>query len=83
MADGALPVAGSEQLDASARHTETVMLSIRLRRGLPIAALGGPELRRAETAVADGLLVREDDRLVLTDRGRLLADGVVCTLLDG
>ena len=32
-------------------------------------------------AVADGLLHRDGERLVLTDRGRLLADGVVRTLL--
>jgi len=32
--------------------------------------------------VADGLLVREgDEHLVLTDRGRLLADAVVRTVL--
>ena len=33
------------------------------------------------TAVEDGLLTPEGERLVLTDRGRLLADGVVRTLL--
>jgi oxygen-independent coproporphyrinogen-3 oxidase len=32
--------------------------------------------------VADGLLVARADRLVLTDRGRLLADGVVRAILD-
>jgi hypothetical protein len=31
--------------------------------------------------VADGLLVSEGDRLVLTPRARLLADAVVRTLL--
>ena len=37
---------------------------------------------RAQTAVADGLLRTDGDRLVLTDRGRLLADAVVRTVLD-
>ena len=60
------------------------MLSIRLRSGLPAAAAGtDAETPRADDAVADGLLVRDDDRLVLTDRGRLLADAVVRTLLEG
>jgi oxygen-independent coproporphyrinogen-3 oxidase len=78
-----LPVAGFEQLDVAARHTEDVMLAVRLRRGLATVGLTAGERRRANTAIADGLLVAHDDRLVLTDRGRLLADGVVRTLLDG
>ncbi|MCV7099950.1 radical SAM family heme chaperone HemW [Mycobacterium palustre] len=82
LAGGALPVAGFEQLDAEARHTEDVLLKIRLRRGLPLELLGEAERERAEGAVADGLLVPDGDRLVLTARGRLLADGVVRALLD-
>ena len=33
--------------------------------------------------VADGLAVEREDHLVLTDRGRLLADAVVRTILLG
>ena len=58
------------------------MLRLRLRRGLPTDALSDDERARARTAVADGLLRTDGDRLVLTDRGRLLADGVVRTVLD-
>jgi putative oxygen-independent coproporphyrinogen III oxidase len=82
LADGRLPVADFEQLDAGARHTEDLMLRLRLRSGLPMAHLGGRERQRAATAIGDGLLALEADRLVLTDRGRLLADAVVRTLLD-
>ncbi|MGO9157143.1 radical SAM family heme chaperone HemW [Mycobacterium sp.] len=81
LAGAALPVAGFEQLDAEALHTEDVLLKTRLRQGLPLAALDAAERERAEAVVADGLLVAEGDRLVLTARGRLLADGVVRTLL--
>ena len=70
-----------EYLEDENAHTEAVMLSIRMRSGLPVAVLGQAELRRAETPIADGLLVRDAERLVLTGRGRLLADGVVRTLL--
>jgi putative oxygen-independent coproporphyrinogen III oxidase len=83
LAGGALPVAGFETLDAAQRHTEDVMLSVRLRRGLAVVGLSEGERRRAQSAIADGLLVADADRLVLTDRGRLLADAVVRTLLDG
>ena len=65
-----------------ATHTEDVMLRMRLRRGLPVDALSDRERDRAQTAVGDGLLSAEGERLVLTDRGRLLADAVVRTVLD-
>ncbi|WP_025736049.1 radical SAM family heme chaperone HemW [Mycobacterium genavense] len=77
----ALPVAGFEQLDAEALHTEEVLLKTRLRQGLSLEMLNTNERQRAKTVVADGLLIVEGDRLVLTPRGRLLADAVVRTLL--
>jgi oxygen-independent coproporphyrinogen-3 oxidase len=80
--DGAtLPVAGFEHLDAQSRHTEDVMLRIRLRQGLSLNLLDDAEQRRAAVAVDDGLLTRDGQHLVLTDRGRLLADAVVRMLL--
>jgi putative oxygen-independent coproporphyrinogen III oxidase len=81
LANAELPVAGFERLEADALHTEDVLLKIRLRQGLPLARLGAAERERAEAVIDDGLLVAEGDRLVLTARGRLLADGVVRTLL--
>jgi putative oxygen-independent coproporphyrinogen III oxidase len=82
LTDGALPVAGLERLTTAEAHTEDVMLGLRLRQGLPSAVLRDSERRRAELSIADGLLDRDGDRLVLTDRGRLLADAVVRTVLD-
>jgi len=81
LAGAMLPVAGFEQLGTDALHTEDVLLKTRLRQGLPLDRLGAAERERAGAVVADGLLVTEDDRLVLTTRGRLLADAVVRTLL--
>lgn len=78
---GALPVAGYEQLGADALHTEDVLLKVRLRQGLPVEVLSPDERERSRGVVADGLLTPAGDRLVLTARGRLLADGVVRTLL--
>ena len=57
------------------------MLRMRLRSGLPRAVLTDGEQRRAQVALADGLVQATADRLVLTDRGRLLADAVVRDLL--
>ncbi|BBY35057.1 coproporphyrinogen III oxidase [Mycolicibacter minnesotensis] len=77
----ALPVAGFEQLSAADRHTEEVMLALRMRDGLALSVLDAGERERAATAVSDGLLDTDGQRLVLTDRGRLLADAVVRSLL--
>ena len=82
LAERRLPVADFELLDGAARHTEDVMLRLRLRSGLPLTVLSDVEAARAEVAITDGLLDRLADRLVLTDRGRLLADAVVRDLLD-
>ena len=79
---GGLAVAGFERLDSRTRHIERVMLGIRLRSGLALAELSGPETDRAARAVADGNLISDGERLILTDRGRLLADAVVRDLLD-
>jgi len=81
LAEGALPIADFEELDAATRHIEDVMLRLRLRAGLPLAMLTEDERVRARGVIADGLLTEHDGRVVLTDRGRLLADGVVRTLL--
>jgi oxygen-independent coproporphyrinogen-3 oxidase len=79
---GQLPVADYELLDDGIRHTEDVMLRVRLRDGLPVALLSQAERRRAGTVVDDGLATMQADRLVLTARGRLLADAVVRAVLD-
>ena len=62
-------------------HTEDVMLRLRLRTGLPCACSTTPRGDGPSVAVADGLVEPTAESLVLTDRGRLLADAVVRDLL--
>ncbi|MEU8894609.1 radical SAM family heme chaperone HemW [Nocardia sp. NPDC048505] len=81
VAQGGLPAAGWEALSAEERYTERVMLTVRLRTGIALAALDRSGVAAAERVVADGLAEVRADRLILTDRGRLLADGVVRDLL--
>ncbi len=82
LAGGASPAAGREVLDAGQRHTEQVMLGLRLAEGLPLSALVPAGRVAADRAVTDGLLTATPGgRLVLTPRGRLLADAVVRDLL--
>ena len=81
LAAGESPVGGREELTATEQHTERVMLRLRLASGLPVALLDADGRRAAERAVADGLLESDGSRVVLTRRGRLLADAVVRDLL--
>lgn len=81
------PAQAREILDEEQRYAEDVMLRIRLAEGLPLTRLR-PEGRDAvDRLVADGLVVVTasddpgDSRLVLTRRGRLLADTVLHRLL--
>ncbi|MBO0678231.1 coproporphyrinogen III oxidase [Mycolicibacterium sp. S2-37] len=81
LARGELPVADHEVLDGTDLHIEEVMLRLRLRRGLPVQLLSADERERVTGLAENGLVRVDGDRLVLTDGGRLLADGVVRTLL--
>ena len=80
IAAGHSPAAGRETLDATTRETERVLLLTRIREGLRIDSLGAEPRREVAGLIADGLV---DGRsaihgtVVLTLRGRLLADAVV------
>jgi len=82
---GLSPAAGRELLTGEQRYDERVLLGIRLVDGLPIDDLR-PEGRSAVAGlIADGLVdgpnALRPRRVVLTLRGRLLADTVVRRLL--
>jgi putative oxygen-independent coproporphyrinogen III oxidase len=84
LAGGVSPGQGREVLTAAQRHTEDVLLRLRLVDGLPLAALDAAGRAGARRALEDGLLeVRRhaEGWAVLTLRGRLLADAVVRDLL--
>jgi oxygen-independent coproporphyrinogen-3 oxidase len=75
------PVHAREVLAEEDRRVERVLLELRLRDGLPVATLD-PAGRAAVPDLAErGLLVDAGERLVLTRRGRLLADAAVRELL--
>jgi oxygen-independent coproporphyrinogen-3 oxidase len=78
---GVSPAHGRETLSAEDRRVERVLLELRLREGLPLDVLDEPGLKAVPEQVERGLVTVAGDRLVLTDAGRLLADGVVRELL--
>ncbi len=83
LADGSTPAAARERPDARARTLENVLLRSRIREGIAVDDLP-PHIRPAVAAlIADGLVDGADavrGRVVLTLRGRLLADTVVRAL---
>jgi putative oxygen-independent coproporphyrinogen III oxidase len=81
LGDGS-PAQAREVLGAEDRRVERVLLELRLRSGLPRNVLRDKGSAAASRYVDDGLLEQHGDRLVLTTRGRLLADGMVRDLVD-
>ncbi|WP_110241981.1 radical SAM family heme chaperone HemW [Nocardioides gilvus] len=79
--EGLSPAQGREVLSDSERHVERVLLELRLVDGLAIDVLDAHGRAAVPDQVAKGLVEVVDDRLVLTQQGRLLADGVVRDLL--
>jgi oxygen-independent coproporphyrinogen-3 oxidase len=78
-----LPPGGSEELDPATVAAETVMLGLRTDRGVPLSAVYDPPLSEVfGWALAAELLdVTDEDRVVLTTRGRLLSNEVFSRLI--
>lgn len=79
---GVSPALAREVLTEQDQRLERILLEIRLAGGLPLDVLHPAGRRAAERFVHDGLLLVEGERVVLTLRGRLLADAVVRDLVD-
>jgi oxygen-independent coproporphyrinogen-3 oxidase len=80
VAAGVSPAHARETLTAAERQLERVMLLTRLAGGCPVTELDPAGRDAAEKAVADGLAdagALAAGRVVLTLRGRLLADAVI------
>ncbi len=82
---GQSPGQATEVLTDAQRATERIMLTTRLASGCPLTGLSQAGLRAAESAAAGGLAdprALRAGRVVLTRRGRLLADAIVRDLTD-
>jgi oxygen-independent coproporphyrinogen-3 oxidase len=85
IAAGQSPAQAREILSGTDRAVEDVLLRVRLREGLPLTSLSAAGRTVAARAVDDGLAdpgAHDAGRLVLTLRGRLLADALVRDLVD-
>ena len=85
LAAGTSPGQAMEVLTDAERRTERIMLTTRLAAGCPLAELSKAGLAAARSAVAGGLAQAaafDAGQVVLTRRGRLLADAVIRDLTD-
>lgn len=83
---GLSPAVGREVLDEPTRETERVLLLTRIRDGIDIPSLRAGGRHAVAGLIADDLVEARSalaGRLMLTRRGRLLADAVVRRLVDG
>jgi oxygen-independent coproporphyrinogen-3 oxidase len=80
-----LPWAEREAMDAAGEAEERALLGLRTVEGVPLANLAPLGLRAGggalESLIADGFLRIEGERLVATQRGRPVLDGVLKALL--
>lgn len=74
---GRLPVDGDEEVTSEGDRLERLLLGLRLAEGIDP---GGLDPDAVDLVARDGLAGLEGDRLVLTARGRLLADRVALAL---
>jgi oxygen-independent coproporphyrinogen-3 oxidase len=84
LAAGMSPAHAREVLDSGTRRVERVLLETRLVEGLDVSVLDDAGCLAAARLAADGLIDAgslDGGRVVLTLRGRLLADAVVRDLL--
>lgn len=80
---GKAPIAGSERLSETEIANENIMLGLRLKTGIELSSLSPVANEEAKLAALQGLLDDdeiENGRAVLTNKGRLLADGLVSRL---
>ena len=76
LAQGELPIAEEEHLTDDIQRFEAIMLGLRLKEGVPAGWLEKGVDKHAKLG-----LLTEGERIAVTDKGRLLVDGIVTDLL--
>jgi oxygen-independent coproporphyrinogen-3 oxidase len=74
---GETPILDSEQLTAEQIKDESILLGIRMRDGLQIELLEPHQLEVLEAYRENGFVQLQEDRIILSPAGRLIADRIV------
>ena len=81
IAAGVSPAEARELLDEPTSRMERILLETRLVEGLPVSVLDDAGRARLPWLRESGLVTAEEERVVLTRAGRLLADAIVRDLV--
>src|SRR4051794_33989760 len=81
IASGQSPAEGRETLTPAVQRAERILLETRLSEGLPVEVLDESGRAWLTDLHAEGLIAAPTERVLLTRRGRLLADAVVRDLV--
>jgi oxygen-independent coproporphyrinogen-3 oxidase len=74
---GETPIQDSEQLTAEQIKDESILLGIRMRDGLQIELLEPHQLEVLAVYRENGFVQLQEDRIILSPAGRLIADRIV------
>lgn len=75
-----LPIHSMETITDDEHYFEQIMLGLRLKEGIPVGWVGEGARGVVDKHVRAGLL-EVDERIRVTDAGRLLADGIITDIL--
>lgn len=77
------PAQGFEEIDTETHLVESVMLRLRTKQGLPREVLSdlGVSASKVASYLAQGLLTLSSDAIAVTEKGRLLVDGIAVDLV--
>lgn len=77
------PAQGFEEIDTETHLVESVMLRLRTKQGLPREVLSdlGVSATKVASYLAQGLLTLSSDAISVTEKGRLLVDGIAVDLV--
>ena len=74
-------VAGVEDLSEATRVMEKVIFGLRMNQGIAIALVPANKRVLIDAFIADGFMRLHEDRLQVTDQGRLVLDEIATRLI--
>jgi putative oxygen-independent coproporphyrinogen III oxidase len=81
VADGRPPVAGWERIDESTARVESLMLGLRMREGIARSTIAWAGEEVLQRYIAAGMVVADEERVRVSDAGRLLVDALIRDLV--
>lgn len=81
LAEGRLPIKETEVLTEEELHEEKLLLRLRLKEGIARAECRPAEVAVAQRFAQQGLMRVDEQRIAVTEAGRLLVDGMIADMV--